>query len=186
MKTKDPFLYAFARLQQLVPTRVGRVLRWLHRPASRTVRLPLAVLCIIGSFFSFLPLLGLELFPIGLLLLAHDVKSLRRPAGRLTLWLLDRYELAVRYCRLQQARWNDWCACVKREGHRARRPVWSVRAGLTPRAGMGVAAGGPRLLQYRRLDLGDYAVPERHASRNKRRRAQFKRIEQHPIHIGAS
>jgi hypothetical protein len=55
------------------------------------VRLPLALLCIAASFFWFLPVLGLEFLPIGLLLLAIDVPFLRKPVARFTLWLEEKW-----------------------------------------------------------------------------------------------
>lgn len=91
-KKRDPLDQAFHRLEQAVPERVRPALHWLHGPRSRPVRIPLAVLFIIGGFFSYLPVLGVELFPIGLLLIAHDVPMLRRPASRLTMWMLDAYD----------------------------------------------------------------------------------------------
>ena len=70
------------------------VLRWLHNPGARLIRIPLGILCIAASFFFWLPIVGLEFFPIGLFLLAHDVPFLRHPAGRLTLWCIDLFERA--------------------------------------------------------------------------------------------
>jgi hypothetical protein len=55
------------------------------------VRIPLGIVCIIGSFLWFLPILGLWFLPLGLLLIAQDVPALRRPVGRMTLYLLDRW-----------------------------------------------------------------------------------------------
>jgi hypothetical protein len=92
MVRRDPLDEAYGRLSELLPNRLQPALRWLHSPRSRLVRIPLGVLCIIASFFWFLPVVGLEFFPIGLLLLAHDVPFLRWPAGRLTLWLIGLYE----------------------------------------------------------------------------------------------
>jgi hypothetical protein len=89
---RDPMDEAYVRLCELLPQRLQPTLRWLHSPRSRPVRIPLGVLCIVASFFWFLPVIGLEFFPIGLLLLAHDVPFLRRPAGHLTLWLIGLYE----------------------------------------------------------------------------------------------
>jgi hypothetical protein len=66
----------------------------------------------IGACFSFLPVLGPELFPLGLMLLAHDVKSLRRPAGELTMWLLDRHQRILHSLLLLHARWTAWSTCV--------------------------------------------------------------------------
>jgi hypothetical protein len=108
VNTSDQFRSAYARLEQLVPKRFRDALAWLSEPEARPVRIPLAILSLIGGCFSFLPVLGLELFPLGLMLLAHDVKSLRRPAGGLTMWLLDRYHGAIQFLLLQHARWTAW------------------------------------------------------------------------------
>lgn len=53
------------------------------------IRLPLGILCIIAGLLWFLPVVGLEYLPIGLLLIAQDVPFLRRPVGRAMLKLLD-------------------------------------------------------------------------------------------------
>lgn len=78
---------AFDELERETPDWVTRVIEWLRDPKSRLIRIPLGVLCIVASFFWFLPVIGVELFPIGLLLIAQDVPFLRRPAARLMLWL---------------------------------------------------------------------------------------------------
>jgi hypothetical protein len=95
LRRTDPLDEAMRRLDLLLPARARPVLQWMHN-GSRPVRIPLGILCIIASFFWYLPIIGLELFPIGLLLLAQDAPFLRRPAGRLTLWLLDGYERLLR------------------------------------------------------------------------------------------
>jgi hypothetical protein len=112
VKTPDQFRSAYARLEQLVPRRLRDALTWLSEPEARPVRIPLAILSLIGGCLSFLPVLGLELLPLGLMLLAHDVKSLRRPAGGLTMWLLDRYHGAIQFLLLQHARWTAWSTWV--------------------------------------------------------------------------
>jgi hypothetical protein len=134
MKGRNQFRSACARLEQLAPPRVRRALIWLGEPEARPVRVPVAILCIVGGCLSFLPGLGIELFPLGLMLLAHDVRSLRRPAGTLTMWLLDRYQRLGRSLLMQHARWTAWCTWI---GARASRdvpveaqPVPEVRSGL--------------------------------------------------------
>jgi hypothetical protein len=77
----------FQRLEKEVPDSAGRALRWLREPSSRWVRIPLGVLLILSSFFSFLPILGLWMLPLGLLLLAQDIPVLRAPTGRALIWL---------------------------------------------------------------------------------------------------
>jgi hypothetical protein len=120
-RAKDQFLRAYARLERIAPTRVSHMLHWLHRPDAKPVRIPLAILCLIGALFSFLPLLGVELLPIGLMLLAHDVPSLRGPAASMTMWLLDYYERALQYCRKRRASWFEWWRCAKQRRRNRRR-----------------------------------------------------------------
>lgn len=84
---------AFKRLESELPERAGRALRWLRHPASRWVRVPAGVLLMLGGIFSFLPLLGAWMLPLGLLLVAYDVPFLRLPVSRFTIWGTDRLAL---------------------------------------------------------------------------------------------
>ena len=77
---------AFDGLEEQTPDRVSRVIRWLRDPKSRKVRIPLGILFILASFLWFLPVLGIEFLPIGLLLIAQDVPFLRRPVAKMMLW----------------------------------------------------------------------------------------------------
>lgn len=96
---------AFEGLERAVPGRVTRMLRWVRDPKSRHLRIPLGLLCILASFFWFLPVIGIELFPIGLLLIAQDVPFLRRPVARMTLWLESRWNrLRRRYRKWKASR----------------------------------------------------------------------------------
>jgi hypothetical protein len=98
MKEQDRLDEAFGRLQALLPGRFRSTLRWLHSPRSRPVRIPLGVLFILCSFLWFMPVVGIEFFPIGLLLIAQDVAVLRRPTGVLINGLIDLFErLRERY-----------------------------------------------------------------------------------------
>ena len=78
---------AFEGLEEEVPDRVARAIRWLRDPEARWIRLPVGVLLILSSALWFLPVLGIEMLPIGLLLIAQDVPFLRGPVGRVTIWL---------------------------------------------------------------------------------------------------
>jgi hypothetical protein len=49
----------------------------LLRDGMRLVRLPVAALMVVGGIFSFLPVLGLWMLPLGLMLLAVDIPVLR-------------------------------------------------------------------------------------------------------------
>ena len=82
---------AFDNLEELAPDRVTKAIRWIRDPKSRWVRLPLGALLIIASFFWFLPVVGIEFLPIGLLLVAQDIPFLKRPVARMMLWLEEKW-----------------------------------------------------------------------------------------------
>lgn len=127
MNKPDPLDRAFDRLDALLPDKPGAVLRWLRSERSRPVRIPLGILCIILGFLWFLPVIGLEFLPIGLLLIAQDVPVLRRPAGHLTNWMIDRFENL-------RAGWRRWRARRRREAQsEAGRP--QPHRNLTPSRG---------------------------------------------------
>lgn len=90
-RKQDDLEKAFDDLESEIPSALTKVLRWLRRPQAKAVRIPLGIACILGSFLFFLPVLGLWFLPLGLLLIAQDVPLLRRPVGRMTLYLLDRW-----------------------------------------------------------------------------------------------
>ena len=80
MDAKGPYRVnrLFDRLQRRFPAARG-LLEWLRRPASRYFRIPIGVLLVLGGMFSFLPVLGIWMLPLGLLLLALDIAFLRTP-----------------------------------------------------------------------------------------------------------
>ncbi len=83
---------AFDGLEREVPDRVARAIHWLRSPQSRKVRIPLAIVLIAVSFLGpILPVVGLEMLPIGLLLIAQDVPFLRKPVARAMLWAEHKY-----------------------------------------------------------------------------------------------
>src|SRR5215210_9117668 len=82
---------AFRRLEQELPDRLGRAMRWLRHPHSRWIRLPVGLLLILGGIFSILPGLGIWMLPLGLLLIAPDVPFLRKPIGHSTIWGADKW-----------------------------------------------------------------------------------------------
>jgi hypothetical protein len=77
----------FAWFEAKLPPGPARFVGWLRRPSSRLVRIPLAVLLILGGIFSFLPVLGLWMLPLGLLLFAQDVPMLQGPLARMLGWV---------------------------------------------------------------------------------------------------
>ena len=79
---------AYASLAQMLPARAARWLQWLRSPGAIWLRIPAGLLCILAAAFWFMPVIGIEWLPVGLLLLAEDVPPLRRPVGRLILFLI--------------------------------------------------------------------------------------------------
>jgi hypothetical protein len=79
------------RLIEYLPERWRGTARWLREPAARWVRIPIGILFLIGGFLAFLPLLGLWMFPVGLILLAEDLSPLRRLRTRMLDWAERRW-----------------------------------------------------------------------------------------------
>ncbi len=70
----------FEQFERKLPSAIARAIRWLRQ--SRWLRIPAGVLLVIGGLFSFLPILGLWMLPLGLMLLALDLPFLQRPVRR--------------------------------------------------------------------------------------------------------
>lgn len=77
----------FAWFQQKLPPRMSSFVGWLRRPSSRLVRIPMALLLVVGGVFSFLPILGLWMLPLGLVLIAQDVPFLQKPLALSLGWV---------------------------------------------------------------------------------------------------
>lgn len=89
--------FAYQELQAELPARVCAFLTWLRSPHVRWFRIPLGMLLIVGAMFWFLPIVGIELLPIGLLLLAQDVPFLRKPVGGFILFAVTRWRRLKRW-----------------------------------------------------------------------------------------
>ncbi|SEM37959.1 hypothetical protein SAMN04515666_110205 [Bosea lupini] len=83
---------AFRRIEAELPPRLARAMRWLRHPDSRLIRLPAGLALMIGGVFSFLPILGAWMLPLGLMLLAADIPPLQRPMARFAHWCLGLLE----------------------------------------------------------------------------------------------
>jgi membrane-bound ClpP family serine protease len=81
-----------SRLAKQLPDWAGRLVEWLRGPSSAFVRIPLAIVLIVGGLVGFLPILGFWMIPLGLALLAQDVPFLQRPMARLLGWVADKLE----------------------------------------------------------------------------------------------
>jgi hypothetical protein len=80
-KSHDRLNRQFDRLQRRVPGFAARWLERLRRPEARLIRIPLGILLVLGGIFSFLPVLGIWMLPLGLLLLALDLVFLQGPVN---------------------------------------------------------------------------------------------------------
>lgn len=98
------FQRQFEALERLFPLLRGPMSR-LRRDSWFPIRFPLALLLIVGGLFSFLPVLGVWMLPLGLLLLAVDLPVLRGPISTL---VIRGRRATKRWLR----RWRRW-----RHGH---------------------------------------------------------------------
>jgi tetrahydromethanopterin S-methyltransferase subunit G len=69
------------KVERRVPNMAARVLQRLRRPGAQWVRIPLGILLVFGGIFSFLPVLGIWMLPLGLILLALDLVFLQGPVN---------------------------------------------------------------------------------------------------------
>jgi hypothetical protein len=76
-----------AWFESKMPPRLAKFVSWVRKPSSRYVRIPLAFLLVVGGIFSFLPVLGLWMLPLGLVLVAQDLPFLEKPLARLLGWI---------------------------------------------------------------------------------------------------
>jgi hypothetical protein len=77
----------FAWFESKLPPRPARFVAWLRKPSSIWVRIPVAILLVVGGTLSFLPVLGLWMLPLGLVLFAQDVPVLQKPMAKLLGWI---------------------------------------------------------------------------------------------------
>ncbi len=92
---------AYEALAEILPAWLNRFLLRVRRPQARPLRLLAGSSLIAGSFLFILPFLGLEMLPLGLLLLAEDIPFLRKPVGSFILWCVAAYKtLRERWRRL--------------------------------------------------------------------------------------
>lgn len=87
MQTEHDFHALLHRFEQRLPQRIARASYFLRQPSARLWRIPSSGFLILGGVFSFLPILGIWMLPLGLLLLAIDVPQLQPPMARLLHWI---------------------------------------------------------------------------------------------------
>ncbi|AZL59678.1 hypothetical protein EI545_13055 [Tabrizicola piscis] len=94
------FQRQFKALERLFPPLRGPM-STLRRDSWFPIRFPIALALIVGGVFSFLPVLGIWMLPLGLLLLAVDLPVLRGPISVL---IIRSRRSAKRWLR----RWRAW------------------------------------------------------------------------------
>jgi hypothetical protein len=87
----------FERIEEYLPSRLCRFFLWLRRPSSRIVRILVSALLILGGVFSFLPVLGVWMLPLGLIIISQDLPFLQAPLLRAFQWVETTWE-----------RWRPW------------------------------------------------------------------------------
>jgi len=69
------------------PGETIRVGKWQFRlPKNRFLRVLLGLAFVLGGIVGFLPVVGFWMFPVGLLILSHDIRPIRRWRRRLMVW----------------------------------------------------------------------------------------------------
>jgi hypothetical protein len=86
----------FELIQRRFPALAGFV-RGMRSNRMLLIRLPIALILIFAGIFSFLPILGIWMLPLGLMLLALDVPFLQGPVS--VLFIRWRRRIAV---------WRRW------------------------------------------------------------------------------
>lgn len=92
VKTKKRLHRQFEALSRAIP--ISRpVTEQLLREQMRLYRIPAALMLIFGGMFSFLPVLGIWMLPLGLLLLAVDVPHIRPTVSNSSVRVRRRFSL---------------------------------------------------------------------------------------------
>jgi hypothetical protein len=91
-------------IHRRVPIKVARFIRWLRKPSSFWIRLLVAFLFVLGGVFSFLPILGLWMLPLGLLFIAQDVPILQTPLANALRWIESKWKRLSAAWRKRQSR----------------------------------------------------------------------------------
>jgi len=82
----------FAWFETKLPPGPAKFAGWLRKPSSKLVRIPLALLLMLGGVFSILPVLGLWMLPLGLILIAQDIPVLEKPVAQSLGWMERKWE----------------------------------------------------------------------------------------------
>ncbi|WP_395406404.1 hypothetical protein ACHMW6_07030 [Pseudoduganella sp. UC29_106] len=88
-KGKQKLDHAVDDLEREVPGKARRFIEWARSERAKWVRIPLALsLIAVGILVPYLPIVGVEDVPFGLLLLSYDIPFLRKPMAATIEWLV--------------------------------------------------------------------------------------------------
>lgn len=79
------------RVEQVLtklPNWLRSTIDWLRVPSRWWLRVPAALLFVLGGLLSIFPVLGLWMLPLGLALLAEDVPGMKTPLEKAARWLV--------------------------------------------------------------------------------------------------
>ena len=86
-QTRDELDAHLALFEQRLPEKLRWIVRWLRKPGSVWVRVPLGLALVLGGLVGFLPILGFWMIPLGLIVLARDIPFVRPPLIKLLDWV---------------------------------------------------------------------------------------------------
>lgn len=81
-KSRHRFERQFGLIRRWLPSLSG-VITALQARRAALIRVPLAILFILGGILGFLPILGFWMVPLGFFLLAIDIPALQNPVSAL-------------------------------------------------------------------------------------------------------
>ena len=90
-KTSEELDEHLALFEQRLPEKLRWIVRWLRKPGSAWIRVPLGLALILGGLVGFLPILGFWMVPLGFIVLARDIPFVRPPLIRLLDWVESKW-----------------------------------------------------------------------------------------------
>ena len=89
---KQELKEAVEQVEAEVPGKARRFIEWVFSDKARIYRIPIALAMIaVGIFLPYLPIVGIEDVPLGLMLLAYDIPFLRKPMAKMVKYLVARW-----------------------------------------------------------------------------------------------
>jgi hypothetical protein len=76
-----------ARMGAYLPNWLCETVKWIRKPERFAARAAVSLLLVLGGVFSFLPVLGLWMLPLGLIVISQDLVFLQRPLVRTIRWI---------------------------------------------------------------------------------------------------